>query len=209
MATPFAQELFQKPLARLALSLVIVSSLLTANNVAADVIDFRAAGAGGEGLLGTNIDPPTGEVGTGGIRSGISFDTNTNLLTVDVGWGSGNGFTDMSADVLRVHLHGPTESSGTDAFGQRAPLILVLSSSTSFSASASSGGLNDRFLLDPEDADALLAGRTYINVHMTDTDTGVIRGYLRAVPEPGTLGVLAAFCLPALLARRRRFEKVH
>jgi hypothetical protein len=74
----------------------------------------------------------------------------------------------------------------------------------SFNASRTSGGINGNFFLDSAGSEALLAGRTYINVHLSDTDTGVIRGYLQAVPEPGSLAALAFVSGLTILRRRRR-----
>lgn len=171
----------------------------------ADIIEFKLTGAAGEGLLEGNIDPGTGETGTGGIGStGITFNTNTNILHIDVLWGSANGFTDLSADVMMLHLHGPTPDSGTDAFGQTAPLMITLSNSASFDASASSGSVNDNFFVDNDDVSAVLEGRTYINVHLSDSDTGVIRGYLLAVPEPSSMLVLPVVMLALFVFRRTR-----
>ncbi|MEL7500109.1 MAG: CHRD domain-containing protein [Planctomycetota bacterium] len=170
----------------------------------ADVITFVVTGAAGEGLLEGNIDPPTGELGTGGVGStGLIYDTNTNLLHVDLVWGSGNGFIDLSQDVDRLHLHGPTDGSGVDAFGQTAPLAITLSNSSTFDASRTNGGVNDNFFISQGDEQALLDGRFYINVHLSDTDTGIIRGYMIAVPEPA-----GGFCLLLSIAgfacQRRR-----
>jgi hypothetical protein len=159
----------------------------------------------GDGLLAGNIAPPTSELGTGGIgSSGITYDTVEGLFHVDLKWGSGNGFVDLSSDVLKLHLHGPTTGAGNDAFGQTAPLLVNMTTNGSFNASRTSGGINGNFFLDSAGADALLAGRTYINVHLSDTDTGVIRGYLQAVPEPSSLAILTLVSGLTFLRRRRK-----
>ena len=164
------------------LSVVLVFGTTSAK---ADIVSFILTGAAGEGLLEGNIDPATGEPGTGGIgMTGITLNTNTNILHVDLEWGSANGYTDLSQAVDRVHLHGPTDGAGTGAFGQTAPLLVTLSNTTDYDASASAGFLNGNFFIDNDDIQAVLDGRTYINVHLTPTDTGAIRGYLLAVPEP-------------------------
>lgn len=169
----------------------------------ADLIPFILTGSAGNGLLEGNINPPTGEVGTGGVGSGgIIYNSNTNILSVHVEWGSANGYTDLSSAVVALHLHGPTPSSGDAAFGETAPLIEVLSNSTSFNSSASGGGVNGNFFINTVHVQPLLEGRTYINVHLAPGDGGAIRGYMRAVPEPGCL--LPLFMFSAIAAQRRR-----
>ncbi|MDA7933030.1 CHRD domain-containing protein [Mariniblastus sp.] len=173
--------------------------------VTADIVKFIATGSAGDGLLAGNIAPPTSELGTGGIgATGITFDTVEGIFHVDLKWGSGNGYVDLSSDVLKLHLHGPTTDAGNDAFGQTAPLLVNMTTNGSFNASRTSGGINGNFFLDSAGSEALLAGRTYINVHLSDTDTGVIRGYLQAVPEPGSLAALAFVSGLTILRRRRR-----
>ncbi len=185
--------------------LAVAFSLVTPQLASADIVRFIATGTAGDGLLEGNIDPATGEQGTGGLRSqGITYNTDNNLLRIDIGWGSANGFADMSLDVFRVHLHGPTASSGSAAFGEIAPLLITLSTSTSFDPSATSGGINDLFLVEQANEQELLDGRMYINVHLSSSDTGMIRGYLQSVPEPGSVAILSALGGLMVLRRRRR-----
>jgi hypothetical protein len=53
-------------------------------------------------------------------------------------------------------------------------------------------------------AAGLAAGRAYLNVHTTTSPGGEIRGFLTAVPEPATLGLLAAGVFGLAAAGRRR-----
>ena len=186
---------------RIAAVLLALSVGFSTASAQADVIDFILTGAAGEGLLEGNVDPATGEAGSGGIgSSGLYYDTDTQLLHIDIEWGSANGYTDLSQDVFKLHLHGPTAGSGAGAFGQTAPLMITLSG---FDPSATSGGLVANFFIDDVQEPFLLDNRTYINVHLSDTDGGMIRGYMLAVPEPGaTLPLLALW--GGWLARRRR-----
>ena len=190
----------------ISIALVVVLWVICPGDfVAADIVKFIATGSAGDGLLAGNIAPPTSELGTGGIgATGITYDTVEGLFHVDLKWGSGNGFIDLSSDVLKLHLHGPTTDAGNAAFGQTAPLLVNMTTNGSFNASRTSGGINGNFFLDSAGADALLAGRTYINVHLSDTDTGVIRGYLQAVPEPGSLAALTLVSGLTILRRRRK-----
>ena len=174
--------------------------------VTADVVDFRLTGNGGEGLLDTNVTPPTGSAGEGGIGlSGITLDTDNNILHVDIDWGTANGYAgDLTGPVTKLHLHGPTPANAPDSFSQTGPLMVTLSSSLSFNSSGINGGVNDDFFINSSDMQAILDGRTYINVHTDAFEFGEIRGYLvAAVPEPGTTGLVLAGAIFVGLRRRR------
>lgn len=185
-------------------SALLWATIFSAEEVRADIVRFMLTGSAGSGLLSGNINPDPGEQGTGGIgATGITFNTANNLLHVDVEWGSANGYTDLSQDVMMLHLHGPTPGAGVDGFGQVGPMMVVLSNANGFNGSASSGGISANYFLDNTQATVLLENRAYINVHLSDTDTGRMRGYLMAVPEPGFV-VPAVIALTAIAARRRR-----
>ena len=174
--------------------------------VTADIVDFRLTGNGGDGLLDTNVTPPTGSAGEGGIGlSGITLDTDNNILHVDIDWGTANGYAgDLTGPVTKLHLHGPTPANAPDSFSQTGPLMVTLSSSLSFNSSGINGGVNDDFFINSSDMQAILDGRTYINVHTEAFEFGEIRGYLvAAVPEPGTTGLVLAGAIVVGLRRRR------
>ena len=185
--------------------LVLCVALVPAS-LNADMIEFKLTGVGGDGLLESNINPPTGEAGTGGIgANGIFFDTVSNELYIHLEWGSQFGYTDLSTDVFKLHLHGPTPDSAPGSYGQTGALLITLSMSNSFVASASGGGVDDLFFLDTINVPHLMDGRLYVNVHLTDTDTGVIRGYLvRTIPEPALLLPVSLIAGCLLSTRRSR-----
>ena len=129
---------------------------------------------------------------------GIFFNTNTNILRIHVLWGSANGFTDLSADVFKLHLHGPTPDAGTAAFGQTAPLLLTLSNSSTFDGSATSGGVNDIWAIDDDDvatspgsstSPKLLDGHSDAHSLVPDAtvDTNGMTGPPRHLPRPRRL----------------------
>ena len=66
----------------------------------AALIQFNLLGKGGAGLLSTNENGAiAGTPGSGGeIGAGIIYDDVTKMLTINVGWGTGNGFTNLSGD---------------------------------------------------------------------------------------------------------------
>ena len=127
----------------------------------AQIVRFELEGKAGSGLLtGNETGTVNNSNATGGILSEITYDMDTNELFIDVGWGSGNGFVDLSGDATGMHIHGPAnfnESNGVkynfEDFGD-------------FNSSASSGGYTGTVTLASEDDEAdLLNGLFYINVH--------------------------------------------
>lgn len=170
-----------------------------------DLVVFKVTGNGGDGLLSSNVTPPTGSAGEGGIgATGLTYNTVTNILHVDVGWGTGNGYAgDLSGAVTMLHLHGPTDALPPNSFSQTGPLMIVLSNTINFNGSPIEGGVNENYFINQSDEEALLAGRTYINVHTDMFGMGEIRGYLVVIPEPGSLGVAGLLLLAAINRRRR------
>ena len=141
----------------------------------AGVVAFNLLGRGGAGLLATN-EPGTVIGGTGGeIGAGITFDDVTRVLTLNVGWGSATGFTDLSSAVNNSHIHGPTTASGVAAFAQTAGVLINL---PRLSNSASAGSIVTNVTLTAGQAVELLAGRYYVNVHTVNNGGGEVRGFL-------------------------------
>ncbi len=195
------------------MALSIFAFLATHSSLHAEIIFLNPTGAAGAGLLGGNISPPPSQSGTGGVGpTGVFFDTVTNILHVDVHWGSGNGFTDLTSTVEMLHLHGPTEDQAPGNFGQQGPLIINLGQSATFNNSPVNGGVNDNFFLSNQEAEWLLNNQTYINVHTTvNLTSGEIRGYLVAVPEPNSVWIIAMLgvaCIGFVGLRRDRSRPI-
>lgn len=185
---------------------VLIGSLI-GPFASAEIVQLHLTGNGGDGLLSANVTPPTGSAGEGGMGiSGITLDTDINILHIDIQWGTGNGYSgDLTGLVTKLHLHGPTPDGAPDSFSQTGPLMVNLGNSLSFNSSAINGGLNDDFFINTSDIDAVLNGRTYINVHTDAFEFGEIRGYLvRTVPEPGSAVAISVLAMLAGLRRRRR-----
>ena len=189
-------------LRRLAIAITVAAFALTAR---ADIIEFDLLGKAGPGLLpGNENGTINGTPGTGGeIGSGIFFDNVSLQLTINVGWGSANGFTNLSEDASAGHIHGPTASGGTASFTENAGVAIGLSNLAGWNASASSGGFSGTLTLNSTQASQLMNGQFYINVHTANVNPGgEIRGNLVAVPEPRTFASLLLGAGALALLRR-------
>ena len=118
------------------------------------VVMFNLDGVAGNGLLGGNENPAVAGGGSGGVAGGgISYDTDTNLLSLDLEWGSGNGFTDLTGPATAAHIHdstGPAPGGFTLNGGVKYDLGGILN------ASASSGGISGNVTINPADESDLL-----------------------------------------------------
>jgi hypothetical protein len=192
---------------RLLSALVVCLIVAASSPLSADIIELNLTGTAGEGLLPGNVTPPTSSSGSGGEGAiGLLFDTESFDLTVDIEWGSENGYTDLTGVVTLLHLHGPTASAAPDSFTEVTTNILVNMTTNLTDNSVTGGSLSEVYFINPGDVSALLLGQTYINVHTEMYDMGEIRGYIvpaGSVPEPGTIGVLGLLTI-VLLSRRRR-----
>jgi hypothetical protein len=191
------------------LLLPLAISLIVTNSQAA-IIFLDLKGTAGLGLLPGN-EPGSITGGTGGeiaSTTGISYDTVTNVLDLtNVGWGSSQGFTDLSSLANNSHVHGPTANAEGNGFTQTAGVLLTLTRSSN----AVTGGVFSSPVIDFDTAFGasaetreaqLLNGQLYINIHTANNGGGEMRGFL-VVPEPSTplLGLVA---FGSMFLRRRR-----
>jgi hypothetical protein len=166
------------PIRKPFLLLVLCLALLAGQSVQAASINFVLQGQAGAGLTpGNEVGSPTSS-GAGGVLTGIIFDTDTSMLSIDVGWGSGNGFSDLTGDAAAMHIHGPAD------FFSNAGVKYPLNTLTGYDPSVSSGGFNGVVTIGAADVSDLLAGLFYINVHTAANAGGEIRGNLTVVPLP-------------------------
>ncbi len=185
----------------LLLTLAAATALLTAPAQSA-TLAFNLLGTGGVGLLSTNENGAiAGIPGTGGeFGSGITYDDVTNILTVNVAWGSLNGFINLSSDANNSHIHGPTVSGGVASFTQNASVLFNL---PRVSSAANGGSIATTVALDAGQEVDLLAGKYYVNIHTGTNGGGEIRGNIVLVPEPSH-AILGLVGLALFGARRRR-----
>ena len=167
----------------------MIPALLLAASASAQTLQFNLKGTAGFGLLPGN-EPGSITGGTGGeIGAGITYNTSTLQLTIsNVGWGSSQGFTDLSSTATASHIHGPTTANngfnGTSNFTQTAGTVFTLTRSSN----AVSGGTftNAPLTLPAAQQTDLLNGKWYINLHTTNNSGGEMRGFLVPVPSPVT-----------------------
>jgi hypothetical protein len=156
----------------------------------AATINFDLVGIAGNGLL-TGNEPGSiaGNASGGEIGAGIFYDDITNLLTLNVGWGSSQGFNDLSSTSNNSHIHGPTAANNGSGFTQTAGVLFNLTRSSNLAT----GGFftNVPLTLSPAQETDLLNGKLYINIHTANNGGGEIRGFLvqapTSVPEPFTI----------------------
>ena len=176
--------------------------LLTAPFASATVLDISLQGKAGSGMLAGNENHAiSGTPGSGGeVGLGVLYDDAINKLTINVGWGSGQGFTDLTGNVIAAHIH----QSPTPAFTDSGGVIISLDGATpGFNNSGTNGGWTNTqvTLTDPQEAQLFL-GTLYLNAHTSVNGQGEIRGNM-IVPEPAG-ATLLLFGGASLLLRRKR-----
>ncbi|MGJ8696801.1 MAG: CHRD domain-containing protein [Verrucomicrobiaceae bacterium] len=173
------------------------------------IIQFDLIGTAGAGLLFGN-EPSVASGGSGGeIGGGITYDSATSILDLsNVGWGSSQGFDDLTSSVTGAHMHFTSNANGNNGsadFTQTGGVVFGLTASSTATTGGTFSNLVDLDNLpDPAQKKAdLLNGKWYINIHTSNNGGGEIRGFLVAVPEPST-SLFGALAFGALALRRRR-----
>ncbi len=192
------------------LSILLATLVFAVSSQAAVVSFYDLRGSTVQNALHFLNEPAVASGGTGGeIGLGIALDdngdadpnTNTLLLIGRVGWGSSQGFTDLSSAANNSHLHGPTAgNNGGGGFTQTAGVNVNLSRSSSL---ATGGQFTNNPLYTAAQVAELNNGRHYINIHTTNNGGGEIRAFLVLVPEPASAALLGVAGL-VVLGRRRR-----
>jgi hypothetical protein len=164
-------------------------------------------------LSGPAENPPNASPGTGTAL--VTYDPAARTLRVQV------EFADLLAPTTVAHIHCCVAPPGTAGVATTTPTF------PNFPAGVTSGtydrtfdltlasSFNPDFIManggtvagaEAELAEGLFDGEAYMNVHSEMFRAGEIRGFLVAVTEPGTLGLLVAG-LGALAATRRRVRR--
>lgn len=184
----------------------LLVALILGSAANATVHLFDLSGKGGTGLLASNENGAVaGNFGSGGeIGAGISYDDVLNQLNINIGWGSGNGFTNLTGNATGHHIHGPTANPAPAGFLDNASVRIGLDSLGGYNPSATNGGFIGTIVLDATQETELLAQRYYLNVHTSINGGGEIRGHMVLVPEPTSFLMLASALAASVLLRRKR-----
>lgn len=192
--------------------------VLACGTVSAAIIEIDFSPAPGDALNSTNyangdhtlgISAPNSVAqaassGTGGeIGAGVTYDTDTNVLSFDIGYGSDFGFVDMVGDFTVAHIHGPAAVQ-FPATNTGAGVVVGLPHTAG--SSGKTGSFTGSVVLSALAETQLLDNLLYINIHSSFVGGGEIRGQFVPVPEPtaALLAVVVGACCLSLRRTRRR-----
>ena len=143
---------------------------------------------------GAQETPPVITLGTGTMTG--TYDDVTNVLT----W-SGS-FTGLNSNSTNAHFHGPAAVGA----GPAGVLVAMTGGTNVFPLGVTSGSFSGSATLTATVEGHLLSGLVYVNIHSETSPGGEIRGqvFATALPEAGTLGLLAVGLAGLAHAGRRR-----
>jgi hypothetical protein len=197
------------------LGLACIVSLFAQSQSDAALIQFNLIGKAGPNLLPGNEIHAVTSTGSGGeILGGIVFDNVTKFLSVSVGWGVGNSFSNLTGNVTLMHLHGPAGINASAGvlvdFVVSGGVIhsgvsgLTPSTLPFFSNSPTNGSFIGGVTLSSTNEQHLMAGLLYLNVHTTAFGPGEIRGNLAPVPEPSSMAIVGLGLIGFGVWKRRK-----
>jgi hypothetical protein len=111
-------------------------------------------------LTGAQQVPPVQTPGSG--SAALTYDPTTHVLTWTI------TFSGLSGEPTMAHVHGPA------AEGKNGPVLIWLSTK----GQAATSPIKGQATLTPDQAQELMAGDTYVNVHTKDHPAGEIRGQI-------------------------------
>lgn len=164
------------------LVVLVILCTLTSHS---DVVEFNFLSQGEDGRPGLS---PLNEIlggclscnGSGDeINLGIRYDSGQQELLFSIGYGSSQGFGDLTGPAFSWLLHGPATVDETS------PVIFDLMPFHSFAADPTTGGtIVGSVFYDSKQESELFAGLHYVNIYTEDNLGGEIRGQLIPIPEP-------------------------
>jgi len=164
-------------------NLTIMALLALASLAQATVYQVNLSPAGTDAAVGLSplneFPAVTNSAGSGGeISGGLSFDTDTSMLWLAVGYGSAAGFTDLTGPATGMHIHGPAGP------GTNAGVVTNLAALSFPAVDPSKGGIIFGAVAVPtNEVDNLLGGLHYLNIHTATNMGGEIRAQLIPVLE--------------------------
>lgn len=194
------------------------------------IIEFKLGpvDATGAGMHPANATGNVSSGGSGGelntrnpLLGGITFDTVSRTLEINVGWGTDYGFTDLAGNPTLLEVGGPTSVPRAEAnsiyfFYSDHPGFVGESTkdgyfSTSLALQDNPGSMT---YSAAEQATDLMNGLWYLNLRTSAYLGGEIRGQLAVVPEPAHWGMMSGLLLLGLAVfhRTRRpsaLRKIH
>ena len=187
--------------------LALGAALLLATIAQAHVVVYSTV------LTGPAESPPNASPGFG--TATITFDLDLVTMRVET------TFSGLLGTVTASHIHAPTAIAGTGTAG----VATQTPTFTGFPLGVSSGSYDHTFDMTQASSysaafisanggtvsgglNALLAaldgGQAYLNIHTNTFPTGEIRGFLTAIPEPGTVALWLGLAAGGVAMYRRR-----
>jgi len=196
-----------------------MKKLLLLTSIACGVLSARATTFQYEANLdGLTESPPNASPATGFAE--VNYDDFLHTLTLQI------TFSGLLGTTTAAHIHAPTASPFTPPAGVATttpyfagfPIgvtsgsynnVLDLTSSSSYNPSFITANGGTTATAEAALLGAISGGRAYVNVHSTVFAGGEISGFLVAVPEPSSLGLLGlgAIALAGRAWRTRRVTK--
>jgi hypothetical protein len=128
-----------------------IVALMSAGAAKAEIVHFSAT------LTGSDETPANTSTGQGKLSAELETTEKTLVYRAT--------YTGLSGPAIAAHFHGPAEPGATAP-----PVVMVQNATSPISGAAK---------LTTAQADALLAGKWYFNVHTQAHPTGEIRGQLK------------------------------
>lgn len=164
--------------------ILIITALSFHVAAQAVILNFDLSPTGTDNAVGLSplneVPAVTNSTGSGNeIGTGITFDTDTLILTLNIGYGSAFGFSDLTGPATGLHIHGPAPTNTP------AGVIINLAANHVAATNPAAGGLiAGTVIYGTNQVADLLAGLHYINIHTATNPGGEIRAQLIPVNNP-------------------------
>jgi hypothetical protein len=170
-------------------SIIAATFMLTVIASQAALIPFGVSPKGTSAAVGlspTNEVPPLTGTGSGGAISNAEvaaiFDSTNSTLHLSIGFGSSQGFGDLTSPATTAGIFGPaTTNQNAASLFDLAPLTVLATNP------AMGGTISGDVVFATNDVAALLSGMDYINIATAANTNGEIRGQLIPLDIPPML----------------------